>query len=311
MKSKNYIFRSVVLGFSLISLPIFNLFSQTEIIFDPSALIPHEDGYYISGVEVDENEDGIMEFHKGCEDYYENPLSPQDNHHETGTQQDFSYVNCMIMPTCEPKGTPIEPPVANGYIQMAPGLYLGTDSASMSTITTPPLSNIISMTMETSSDVSINDTRKIPYNIEYSKDFGTTWEETYIQDYVATQGGYRIIYNTEHSLEFDEMIQASNSSPILIRISTNDKSIERPLGGQYVKVHSIKILAEKASAIKTNFTDNNNLYINDRTVFSNEKMLIFNTNGQLVGSGQTVNVPVQGIYMVLFDNGNTQKIIIK
>ena len=173
-------------------LPVTSLFAQTEIVFAPADLIPHQDGYYIAGVYLDLNEDGTPEFYNGCFDGYENPLSPQDNHHESGTQQNFTYITCMIMPTCTHKGTPIEPPVPAGYIQMAPSQYLGTDSASISAVITPPVMNLHSLFMETSSDVSINDNRKIPYNIEYSKDNGLTWEWAYIQDYVAAQGGYRV-----------------------------------------------------------------------------------------------------------------------
>ncbi len=304
-----------IIGLASIVIFHFNgINAQTEIIFNPSLLEPDQTGYYVSGVEVDENKDGTMEFHNKCDDYYEVPTSPQDNHHETGTQQDFSYINCMIMPTCEHKGTAIEPPVATGYIQMAPCLYMGTDSASISAITTPPLQNIDSMLMETSSDVSINETRKIPYNIEYSKDNGITWEETFIKDNVATQGGYRITYSSEQSLEFDEMITASKAAPIIIRISTNDASIERPNKGQYVKVHLIKIYAEKSSASKEINLNNKYTYrVQEFTVLSEQNCAfsLYNNVGQLIGKGKIVEVPLPGLYIAVASDGTVKKLIIK
>jgi hypothetical protein len=295
-----------------IGLTVSFLFSQSEIIFNPAELIPHEDGYYIAGVYLDLNDDGTPEFYNGCFDGYENPLSPQDNHHETGTQQGFSYINCMIMPTCTHKSTPIEPPVPDGYIQMAPSLYLGTDSASISAVFTPPVMNLQSLFMETSSDVSINDNRKIPYNIDYSKDNGVTWEDSYIQDYVEAQGGYRVTYNSESHLEFEEMVNVSKTNPVIIRISTNDVSLERPYKGQYVKIHSVKLMADLATDIVDRFDNHRrfDIRIIDRTVFSGDFFMLYNGLGQLVGSGKTICLPSQGLYIVKWPKGASQKIFI-
>jgi hypothetical protein len=306
---KRYLLTSVF----AIGLPMTVLLSQSGIILNPAELIPHQDGYYVAGVNLDLNEDGIMEFYNGCFDGYENPLSPQDNHHESGTQQDFTYINCMIMPTCAHKSTPIEPPVPDGYIQMAPSLYLGTDSASISAIITPTVINLQSLSMETSADVSINDNRKIPYNIEYSKDNGITWEPAFIQDYVAAQGGYRATYTSESHLEFDEMVNESKVNPVLIRISTNDVSLERPLKGQYVKIHSIKIMAEIVSSIRESNIDSRkfDILVKDRTVSSDNFMILYNCMGQFAGSGKTVCLPSPGIYIVKLPDGTSQKLFIQ
>lgn len=303
--------KRVILLINILLFFILEISAQDEIIFNPAQLFPHEDGYYISGIYLDIDNNGENEFYNKCVDAYENPLSPQDNHHETGSQQNFSYSNCMIMPTCEHKGTAIEPPVPMGYIQMAPSLYMSTDSASLSAVYTPSLINMQSLTIETSSDVSINDTRKIPYNIDYSKDDGKTWESAYIQDYVAAQGGYRVTYTSESSLDFMEMAEASKKSPVILRISTNDISIERPNKGQYVKIHSIKIVADQASSVKKSDYDiNSNLIVENNTIYSENFITVLNTLGQVVGSGKIVNVPVKGIYIVFFQNGFSQKIII-
>lgn len=293
--------------------------AQEEIIFSPADLIPHEEGYYITGVWVDENEDGIPEFHNQCDDYYELvPQDPQLNHVETGTQQDFTYMKCMIMPDCGPKGTPIDPPVTTGYIQIAPCYYMGTDSASISCILTPGLRNLVSMTLETSSDVSINDSRYIPYFLEYSIDNGVTWEPSFVQDQVATQGGYRITYdtdNTEH-VSFRDMINASKETPIVIRLITNDVTIERPYKGQFVKVHYIKILAEKvtesSNAGQTLHSGQRVFFrVYDHTIVSlKDPLKVYNTLGQLAGSGMRVTLPHSGIYVVRSEQGRTQKVYI-
>ncbi|MBN1414480.1 MAG: hypothetical protein JW973_05220 [Bacteroidales bacterium] len=297
----------------VVSMGILTLSAQNEIIFSPAELIPHDDGYYIAGVYLDLNEDGTPEFYNGCFDGYENYLSPQDNHHECGTQQNFTYISCMIMPTCTHKSTPIEPPVPDGYIQMAPSLYLGTDSASISAVLTPAIVNLQSLFMETSSDVSINEQRKIPYNIEYSKDNGLTWENNYISDFVAAQGGYRVTYTSESHLEFEEMVNASKDNPIVLRISTNDVSLDRPIKGQYVKIHSIKIMADMVSSIDDSRIDNNklNLKVNNRTLFADNSIKVYNSLGQFMGSGKQVSLPSGGIYIVLSSNGALQKIYIE
>ena len=293
------------------------LMAQEEIIFSPADLIPHDEGYYISGVYVDENEDGIMEFHNQCDDYYEeDPQDPQLNHVETGTQQDFTYIKCMIMPDCEPKSTPIDPPVQTGYIQIAPCYYMNTDSASISCILSPPLMNLVSYTLETSSDVSINDQRYIPYFLEYSTDNGVTWEASYIQDYVAAQGGYRVTYDQEYSLSFEDMINASKETPIIIRLITNDVAVERPNKGQFVKVHHISIIAEKTApagvAEKEPTGPRTFFRIHDRTIIAvREPLRVFDICGQLVGAGLEITVPFSGIYLVRTLEGEARKVYIR
>ena len=291
-------------------------YAQDEIIFLTSELEPHEEGYYKTGVWVDEFNNGVLVHHDSCEDYYENYLAPQDNHVETGKQQDFEYITCMIMPDCPPKGTPIDPPVANGYIQMAPGLNLGTDSASISAIISPPVRNLVSMTLETSSDVSINENRKIPYNIDYSTDNGLTWSESvFITDYVGTQGGYRVTYDNAHSPEFLYMITESASTPIRLRISTNDVSLDRPVKGQYVKVHKITIIAdlELVGIESVKKQEKLNITVRDKIVISedNEIINVYNNTGQLIGKGISIYIENPGIYFVKSENKKTEKIFIK
>lgn len=231
---------------------------------------------------------------------------------ETGEQQEFSYFNCMIMPTCDAKSTPIEPPVATGYIQIHPCLYSYTDSAVYSYVQTPPVSNLISIYLETSSDVSINEKRHIPYFIEFSKDGGDTWENTYVGDEVQEQGGYRVSYDgTVHS-EILDMIDASKASPIVIRIITGDRGVEGAQQGQFVKLHSFKITAEKASSIQNTQVSDLVLRIENRTIVSeNSEIEVYNVMGQFIGTGNFVQVPGNGIYMVRSGNSPVQKILVK
>jgi hypothetical protein len=311
-----HIFTSLMLLFACVS-----IIAQEEIIFSPADLIPHDDGYYVSGVWVDENEDGVMEFHNGCDDYYEDEpdgspdwfYNPHENHAETGEQQGFKYVNCMIMPTCEHKSEPIDPPVALGYIQLHACLWSNTDSAIISYIQTPPVSNLVSLTLETSSDVSINPSRSIPYNIEYSKDYGTTWEYTYLSDHVLTQGGSRITYDGSIYYQFEEMMNASTESPIVLRIITNDRAVAGSEQGQFVKVHLLKLTADLVTSVNRVKTGQPAKYqVRDLTITVVRSTLqVYNLTGQLIGSGTKVTVPYSGIYIVRLTDMAVHKVYIK
>lgn len=293
--------------------------AQEEIIFSPADLEPHEDGYYKAGVWVDENEDGILEFHNGCEDYYEDDVyddgfyDPHENHAETGEQQGFTYVNCMIMPTCEHKSTPIDPPVAVGYIQMAACLYSNTDSAILSYVQTPAITNLVSIYLETSADVSINESRKIPYNIEYSKDYGTTWEPTSLSDNVLSQGGYRVTYDGSVYFEIQEMIDASKLSTIVLRIITNDRVVEGASQGQFVKLHYLKLTADIPTSVSSINSNQSLQYrIDNHTIITNEETIqVYNLTGQLIGSGIRVTVPYSGIYLIKSNDSRVQKIVVR
>ncbi len=310
MKSIN---KYILIPALVMGLPVISLLAQGEIVFSPADLIPHQEGYYVAGVNLDLNGDEIMEFYNGCFDGYENPGRPQDNHHESGAQQNFRYMNCMIMPTCTHKNEPIEPPVHLGYIQLAPSSNLGTDSAVIGAILTPPVMNLQHLLLETSSDVSIQDWRPIIYNIEYSKDNELTWEASFIQDHLTAQGGYRVTYSGESHLEFEEMVNASKTGPITIRISTNDVKLDYPNKGWYVKVHYLSLMADLYTAIDESRygVNNGNLRINERTVVSDYPVRIFNSLGQTIGTGKMINVPSSGIYFVLLPSGVSQKIFIR
>lgn len=296
-----------------------SIMAQEEIVFSPADLVPHNDGYYVSGVWVDENEDGIMEFHNGCEDYYEDEVSddgfydPHENHAETGEQQGFKYVNCMIMPTCEHKNDPIDPPVALGYIQLHACLYSNTDSAVISYIQTPPVTNLVSLTLETSSDVSINPNRSIPYNIEYSKDYGTTWEYTYLADHVLTQGGSRVTYDGSVFFAMEEMINVSKETPIVLRIITNDRAVAGSEQGQFVKVHLLKLTADLFTSVNGMKTDQPAEYqVRDLAITAvRSTMEVYNLTGQLIGCGTMVTVPHSGIYVVRLTDMTIHKVYIR
>ncbi|MBN1186967.1 MAG: hypothetical protein JXB49_32115 [Bacteroidales bacterium] len=296
-----------------------NIFAQDEIIFDPSELIPHDDGYYIVGVYVDENEDGILEYHNKCEDYYEVTTGPANTHQETGTQQDFRYENVMIMPTCPTKYDPVDPPMPDGYVQLAPGWYPNTDSTFFSAIYSPPIKNLESIELALSADVSIQPgKREIPYNIQFSEDLGETWvDDVYILDILSDKAGNWITYTSESDLNFEEMVNSSEGGTIILRISSAFVDYTSSMGGQYVKVHQIKIIAEKQEDVVINIDENkisNKRFfmLNNRNIISQGGIInVFNFSGQLIGSGKSVVVSNSGIYLILSDEGNAQKVFIK
>ncbi len=278
-----------------------------EITLDPSKLVPADTGYYIAGVWKDTDEDGIPDtFYNGCVDEY-----GDGDHREAGTQQGFTYRGAMIMPTCVAKGG--EPIVSTGYIQLRRSWWLGTDSAVIGEIICPPVTNLQSLYMEVSPDVTPLSTRHIYYMIEYSKDLGVTWEETFIRDESTSKNGDLKTYDGTTSLEFQEMIDASQTAPILIRIYTDPQD---PLAGgttypQRLKIHKIIITADKASGVKEVTNDPSNIIIRNNTVIAKTgRISVFNLTGSLIARGESVTLN-SGMYIVKSDSGYTEKVVIK
>jgi len=283
-----------------------SLFAQEDIILSPKDLIPADTGYYIGGVTKDKNQDGIPEFYNGCADEYGDA-----SHNESGVQQGFTYNRCMIMPTCWPKDAVDDHSLAaiehaEGYIELTKSKYPGTDSAQLGYIISPPVINLVSLYLEASPDVSSNDSRHIYYWIEYSKDGGTTWEESYIQDETISKAGDAHTYDASVYLEFEEMVNASKEGPIVLRILSTPQAT--PPGPQRVKIHYVKIVADKISAIRPVTPDNPMLRVFNNTIYSeNNTIEVYNMVGQLIGSGKSIQVP-DGIYLVKYPSGTMQKI---
>jgi hypothetical protein len=278
-----------------------------EITLDPSKLVPADSGYYIAGVWKDTDNDGIPDtFYNGCVDEY-----GDGDHREAGTQQGFTYRGAMIMPTCVAKGD--QPIVSTGYIQLRRSWYLGTDSAVIGELVCPPVTNLQSLYMEVSPDVTPLATRHIYYIIEYSKDMGVTWEETFIRDESTSKNGDLKTYDGSVSLEFQEMIDASQSTPILIRIYTDpqDPSAGGQTYPQRLKIHKIILTADKASGVKDIAADQSNILIRNNTVFAKTGSIsVYNMMGSLVATGESVSLN-SGMYIIKSDSGYTEKVVIK
>jgi hypothetical protein len=284
-----------------------DLFAQKDTVYtlDPATLIPSETGYYVLG--ASKVVDGSTVTYNGCVDAY-----GDGNFAEDSTQQGFTYQNCMLMPTCIAKGTPTVP---TGFIGLGKSKYLGTDSAHLCYIESPQLSNLDSIYMQTSSDVSVNSNRTIPYLIEYSRDNGVSWSEDYwIKDVVATQGGYTVTYKYggNGSTDINAMVDSSKVGNIRLRVSSVDVSS----GGQRVFVHNIKIYAKTVIETTTGITsvtsaDNTSFTISGNTITAEKGVLtVYNVLGVTVGSGSSVSVSGSGVYIVKTANGKTKKIFI-
>ncbi len=301
---RNLLIRTLAMAF-LIAIGISAI--AEEITLDPSTLVPADTGYYIAGVWKDTDEDGIPDtFYNGCVDEY-----GDGDHREAGTQQGFTYRGAMIMPTCVAKGD--APVVSAGYIQLRRSWWLGTDSAVIGEIVCPPVTNLQSLYLEVSPDVTPLTTRHIYYMIEYSKDFGVTWEETFIRDESTTKNGDLKTYDGSVSLEFQEMIDASQTTPIIIRIFTDPQD---PLAGgdtypQRLKIHKIIITADKASGVKDIIADRNNIIVRNNTVFAKTGSIsVYNMMGCLLATGESVSLN-SGMYIIKTDAGYTEKVVIK
>lgn len=307
---KNRLFKQISTAF--IALMAVCIYAQEDIILDPSQLVPADTGYYIGGVLKDKNDDGIDELYNGCVDEYGDA-----SHNESWTQQNFRYNRCMIMPTCYPKDAISDPAVAEidhaeGYIELTKTKYVGTDSAVMGYIISPPIVNLVSMSLETSPDVSSSTDRHIYFLIEYSKDNGDNWESAFIQDETTSKKGDLHEYSSTNA-DFKKMITASQAGPIVLRVMTKPQimigdNIEYQ--SQRLKVHYLKIVGEMGTAVRSLIAEKPELQIINNTIYcKNNKIEVYNTLGQFMGTGNSVSVK-NGIYIVRFDNGITQKVLV-
>ena len=262
-----------------------------EIIFDPSLLEPDPEGYYIAGHIKDEV------FYDSCSQEFQ-----EFHHFEAGTQQDFAYDKCMIMPTCPSKNEPSE--VSLGYIQMAKAYNLGTDTAIFGSITGPAVTNLQSYYVETSPDVTPLDTRHIYFLVEYSKDGGATWEPNAIKDETLTKNGDSHTYEAGGLFfAFDEMIAASQEGPIHLRVSSG--------ADQRVRIHKIIITAEAHSGITPQVLYDKPFDVINNLIIAREgTVTVYNILGKLIDTGKTVYVN-EGIYIVRTADGNTHKVCIR
>lgn len=307
---KPLLFRSIAT--MVIAFMGIGLFAQaTDIILDPAQLIPADTGYYIGGVWKDKNSDGVDEFYNQCLDEYGDA-----SHNEDGEQFGFTYNDCMIMPTCWPKNAVDDHSLAEidhpeGYIELTKSRYYGTDSARLGYIISPVIENLESLTLETSPDVSSNDQRRIKFWLEYSKDFGETWEVSFIEDETVSKAGESRTYDGSVYLEFGDMKTASTQGPIVLRIMS--KPEQEGYSSQRVKVHWLKIVAEYSTyAVKSTYLNNpGNLKVYKGTISSpNEVINVFDITGKRIGFGESVHVDNSGIYIVKTHSGNVHKLYV-
>lgn len=304
-------------------------YAQTEFELIGGDLIPHEDGFFLGGVTYDFNNDGHPDYISGCpgdfdfEDYERRDPADvtYELHNESGEQGGFTYKNCMILPVCDAKyPSELSPPLSHGFVQMRPGIDTSDVDLADSYIESPEISNLVSITMETSPDVSIQASRQIPYIIEYSIDGGETYDQDYfILDVVQSQEGYRVTYTPETNEVVEKMSADSKTQNIKLRFITNSDS--PGLGthkGQYVKVHKITIVADSAAtdlpdlALSADqMVKEDPVKIRNSVVFVEKGSLsVYNLSGRLIGSGREVQVN-RGLYVVVTDKGFRKKILMQ
>lgn len=290
-----------------------SLFAQEEIILDPSQLTPADTGYYIGGVWKDKDQNGEDEFYNGCIDEYGDA-----NHNESGVQQGFTYYHCMIMPDCWPKDAADDHTLATidhpeGYIEITKTKYYQTDSAVLGYIISPPVKNLVSLDLEVSADNSTES----KFWLEISKDNGATWElSPFIEGTTGTDGnkkGIDLKYDAASDASFAKMITASQESSLVIRLMTKPQMTDNPKDyrGQRLKVHWLKIVAERASAVKPIREDLVQVKVMDNMIFTEQGNIeVYNLLGQSMGSGNYIAVK-SGIYIVRTENGATQKVLVR
>lgn len=323
MKHSFYTF----LVFAFIIVP-FVIQAQTEFKLNAAALIPQEQGFFLGGVSYDFNDDGLEDYINGCpgdfdfEDYERrDPFHViYDLHNETGTQQGYTFKNCMILSKCDQKyESTLEPAISKGFIQIRPLIDTSDVELKWSYILSPEIRNIRSITMETSPDVHIQpDRRLIPYNIEVSKDGGLTFsEDIYLSDVVQSDMGYRVTYDAESNEDFADIQSISKNFNVVLRFTSNyDESGLGAYKGQYVKIHQITIVADSAAydipVINSadQITKDLLRVQNGKLSAINGPIKVYNLSGMYVGGGESVTVN-KGLYIVMTSDLKKHKIFIR
>jgi hypothetical protein len=216
--------------------------------------------------------------------------------------------------------------VSQGYIQLDKSKYMlsaGTDKDSSHAcyVLSPALMNLDSIYVELSPDVTIQTSRKVSMDLEYSTDGGDTWsgsDDVWIElNLDAAYKKYGQVFHvnskmSEWGLYFDEFVKASESGSIIIRFIGTDYSYVQQ-GSQRIKIHNIKIYATEptSSAIQTK-VDLTKISIQDNTIYTEDgsNLVVYNYMGQTIGVGNNVTVK-SGIYIVRTESGSTRKVLVK
>ncbi|MBN1184867.1 MAG: hypothetical protein JXB49_21455 [Bacteroidales bacterium] len=291
-----------------------NLFAQdTTFIFDASEVTPDDSGYYAYGIPADVDENGTIdegEWASKCMDFYED-YANFSNNDESGVYNGFSYTGGMVMPDCEPKYNTDPPAIPDGYVQLRVSATL--DSA-IGAIISPEIVNLVSISMDLSSDVSVRSDRVVAFFLEYTTDDGTTWEADMLDDdlYSLTEqaGAAHAFYDSATSEELRPMIAASKAGPIKLRLMVPTYA----LGGRLLDVHKIEITATKPVVSSRDLLANNQtrmFEIRDNLIIAKSaEIIVFNILGQRIGSGKMVAVE-RGIYIVKAPDGFVQKVYVR
>ncbi len=330
---------NITISFLSIMLLSIGAKAQTEFTLTASELEPHADGWYIGGITYDFFGNGQPVHGDGCPEddidpeTYERRNNPSmyDAHNESGTQQGFTYKNAMILPDCDTKyeddlpEEKIDPNVSHGFIQLRPQVDTADLDLKESYILSPLVSNLQSVTIETSVDISIQpDRRLIAYDVEISLDSGQTWEfNTYIPDEVDVRSGYRATYDSE-DVVFQDMMDFSTTQNVMLRfISYLDNPDLGAYKGQYVNVHKITVVADSAKvfdnggggggmlSVSEERFSNSSVLVNNQTISTRGvgQLSVYSFSGKLLARGTSVTMS-PGLYIVVTDQQERRKVLI-
>lgn len=309
--------------------------SDITIVMNPGDFTPHDDGYYIAGVDKDlVGDDGIPEHYDGCFDAYGDA-----DHKESGTQNDWEYGSVIIFRDCDTspetaddavKGTQPEEnwPTEGNMIQLSKHKYALTDTATFGYMVSPEFTSISSLEVKVSTDVSINANRTIWMLVEASKDGGETWEyinnpdgTEYIYQQLTNQGGDIHTYTAGTNEGFDAIAAASAAGPIQLRFMPMPPpgASTDITNGERLKLWEITIQAKTApeepqTVLGTEVTEGPAFTIRNGAFIAakrTENLHVYTLSGALVGSGNRVQTCGEGLYIVKASDGTTKKIYLK
>ncbi|MEP4531669.1 MAG: hypothetical protein ABJ004_01195 [Cyclobacteriaceae bacterium] len=337
---KTQLLKSLTFTMAVLAFAVSELYAQefipvdTTIVMDAGDFTPHEDGYYIAGVDKDlVGGDGIPEHYDGCFDAYGDA-----DHREVGNQNGWDYSNVIIFRSCsddpetvddvikgtQPEGWPSE----GNLIQVTKHKYALTDSADYGHISSPAFTNISSLSVYVSTDLAINNSRSIFMMIEASLDGGETWEyidnpdgTAFVYQQLTNQGGDIHTYTAGSNEGFDAIIAASQAGPIQLRFVSipppfTDTSVTN---GERLNFWNITIEAQTAPKSNTEtplavgLDKIHPFIIQNRHFIANpgENLFVYNLSGTLLGKGKDVEVSQKGLYVVKTSSGATEKVFLK
>ncbi|MEQ8241098.1 MAG: thrombospondin type 3 repeat-containing protein [Cyclobacteriaceae bacterium] len=249
-----------------------NAQTDTTMVLDPGTFDPDPTGYYLTGVVkiVNDCDRNNEQRYGGCDDAYGGA-----DHDEYGTQNGWTYGKAIIFHDCSGPGVnqvnacggkigsadkyhdshPDGWDTTEDFLRLAKHTYFDTDSASFGYIISPAFTNLKSLKIASTSDISRQEgNREIVIMVEASFDGGQSWHyvdivgDAWVEHIVQNQAGDIASFTDGGgSAGFQEIVDGSKEADsTLIRILPIPyiDNIDRHSDGQRLNIWEVVIEAQ-------------------------------------------------------------------